>query len=169
MNADSTVELDGWHKTLASVCKGDEEVAEQGENEMTQVLRHRYENVELNDSQERGRDLNKAIGKVPIPTPRNRTPSRDQQTKDVNEEKITEEKEIRAMKRLEDVVALKSTETKTTSSKDAKIENHVSKSCSSACINIYFHLFFYRMVLRISGKCKEIQNQLSHQMLKVKA
>ena len=133
LNADSTVELDGWHKTLVSVCKGDEEVAEQGENEMTQVLRHRYENVELNDSQERGRDLNKGIGKVPIPTPRNRTPSRDINTKNPNEEKA-EEKEIRAMKRLEDVVAFKSTETKTTSSKDVNIENHVSKSCSSAYI-----------------------------------
>ena len=142
MNADSTVELDGWHKTLVSVCKGDEEVAEQGENEMTQVLRHRYENVELNDSQERGRDLNKGIGKVPIPTPRNRTPSRDPNTKNPNEEKVAE-KEIRAMKRLEDVVAFKSTETmknipitetKTTSSKDVNIENHVSKSCSSAFI-----------------------------------
>lgn len=133
LNADSTVELDGWHKTLVSVCKGDEEVAEQGENEMTQVLRHRYENVELNDSQERGRDLNKGIGKVPIPTPRNRTPSRDPNTKNPNEEKVAE-KEIRAMKRLEDVVAFKSTETKTTSSKDVNIENHVSKSCSSAYI-----------------------------------
>ena len=142
MNADSTVELDGWHKTLVSVCKGDEEVAEQGENEMTQVLRHRYENVELNDSQERGRDLNKAIGKVPIPTPRNRTPSRDPNTKNPNEEKFAEKKETRAMKRLEDIVAIKSTETKATSSKDVNIENHVSEKCSSACNNKYFLIFF---------------------------
>lgn len=126
LNADSTVELDGWHKTLVSVCKGDEEVTE-GENEMTQVLKHRYENVELNDSLERGRESNKTKGKVPIPTPRNRTPSRDSNIKDKAEEKVAEQKEIRAMKRLEDVVAIKSTETKTTSS-DVNIENHVSKS-----------------------------------------
>ena len=127
MNADSTVELDGWHKTLVSVCKGDEEVTE-GENEMTQVLKHRYENVELNDPLERGRDINKTKGRVPIPTPRNRTPSRDPNTTDINEEKVAEQKEIRAMKRLEDVVAIKSNETKTISSDDVNIENHVSRS-----------------------------------------
>ena len=125
LNADSTVELDGWHKTLVSVCKGDEEVTE-GENEMIQVSKHRYENVEVNDSLERGRESNKTKGKVPIPTPRNRTPSRDSNTKDITEEKVAEQKEIRAMKRLEDVVAVKSTETKTTIS-DVNIENNVSK------------------------------------------
>ena len=119
------MELDGWHKTLVSVCKGDEEVTE-GENEMIQVSKHRYENVEVNDSQERGRESNKTKGKVPIPTPRNRTPSRDSNTKDITEEKVAEQKEIRAMKRLEDVVAVKSTETKTTIS-DGNIENNVSK------------------------------------------
>ena len=117
LDADSTVELDGWYKTLASVCKGVEETIEQ-ENERSPAspaIKHRYENIESDDSLERGREINKSKAKVPIPTPRNRTPSRDQQTKDVNEEKITEEKEIRAMKRLEDVVALKSNPTKTNS------------------------------------------------------
>ena len=128
LDADSTVELDGWYKTLSSVCKGGEETIEQ-ENETTPVspaIKHRYENIESDDSLERGREINKTKAKVPIPTPRNRTPSRDQQPKGVNEEKITEEKEIRAMKRLEDVVALKSNATKTKSSEGVHVDKHVS-------------------------------------------
>ena len=124
LNADSSVELDGWHKTLASICEVGEETAEQGENVVTPVLKHRYENVELNNSPEHGRDLDKTKGKVPIPTPRNRTPSRDQQNKDITEERAVENKEIRAMKRLEDVVS-----PKMTSFKHDNLENHVSKCC----------------------------------------
>ena len=93
---------------------------------MSPAIKHRYENIESDDSLERGREINKTKAKVPIPTPRNRTPSRDQQTKDVNEEKITEEKEIRAMKRLEDVVTLKSNATKTKCSEGVHMDKHVS-------------------------------------------
>lgn len=129
LDADSTVELDGWYRTLASVCKGGEETIEQ-ENVTTPVspvLKHRYENIESDDPLERGREINKTKAKVPIPTPRNRTPSRDQQTKDVNEEKITEDKEIRAMKRLEDVVALqKSNATEPKKSEGVHMDKHVS-------------------------------------------
>ena len=73
LDADSTVELDGWYRTLASVCKGGEETIEQ-ENVTTPVspvFKHRYENIESDDPLERGREINKTKAKVPIPTPRN--------------------------------------------------------------------------------------------------
>ena len=47
LDADSTVELDGWYKTLASVCKGVEDTIEQ-ESERSPAspaIKHTYENI----------------------------------------------------------------------------------------------------------------------------
>ena len=124
LNADSTVELDGWHKTLDSVIKGSEKISHLGGNETTPATKYRYENVELNSSPERGREVIKSKGKVPIPTPRNITPSRDAQTKDVTEMK-DEDKQGKAIRRLDDVVKSESNEYITKLSDGNSTENQV--------------------------------------------
>ena len=69
LNADTSPEFDGWYKTIKGICNQKQE-----EEETTETSEDK--NVE-DDRKERGRQVTKNWGKTPVPTPRNRTPSRD--------------------------------------------------------------------------------------------
>ena len=66
LKADSDVEYDGWMRTIRS------------SSEPTDVKpRSRYENVEIDPTIEKVELVNKVKAKVPVPTPRTSTPSRE--------------------------------------------------------------------------------------------
>ena len=74
LNADSKAEFEGWHKTLKETCRNATSIKPENE----EVEKRPYENVEIPITCTRGRDPLKVKNKVPIPTPRNITPSREQ-------------------------------------------------------------------------------------------
>jgi len=75
LNADSKAEFEGWYKTLKDTCRIASGLNTDTETESED--KRSYENVEIPVASNRGRDPVKITNKVPIPTPRNRTPSRD--------------------------------------------------------------------------------------------
>ena len=75
LNADSKAEFEGWYKTLKDTCRSASGLKTDTETESED--KKSYENVEIPMTSNRGRDKVKIINKIPIPTPRNRTPSRD--------------------------------------------------------------------------------------------
>ena len=72
LNADTSPEFDGWYKTIKGICSK-REVKEEEE----ETKKNENKNEEDTDIKERGRQITKNWGKTPVPTPRNRTPSRD--------------------------------------------------------------------------------------------
>ena len=75
LNADSKAEFEGWYKTLKDTCRTATGVKTETENASEE--KRSYENIEIPVTSSRGRDPVKVKSKVPIPTPRNKTPSRD--------------------------------------------------------------------------------------------
>ena len=70
LNADSEPEFDGWLKTLLSVTERLKGAEEHGNNA---TVESNLTNVES----ERGRSRTRGWGKAPVPTPRSKTPSRE--------------------------------------------------------------------------------------------
>ena len=74
LQADSDVEYDGWLRTIRSSA------------EPTDVKpRSRYENVEIDPEIEKVELVNKVKAKVPVPTPRTSTPSRENSLGDMGD------------------------------------------------------------------------------------
>ena len=75
LNADSKAEFEGWYKTLKDTCRNISGLKTDTETESED--KRSYENVHIPLASDRGRDPVKVKNKVPIPTPRNKTPTRD--------------------------------------------------------------------------------------------
>ena len=94
LKADSSVEFDGWLRTIKNISiKVDdlEEVLYE-----SSVKKYRYENIEVNDTENIEHnecEATKIVGKIPVPTPRNRTSSKDNSS---NSEK-EDEQQVQSM------------------------------------------------------------------------
>ena len=93
LKADSDVEYDGWMRTIRS------------SSEPTDVKpRSRYENVEIDPTIEKVELVNKVKAKVPVPTPRTSTPSRENSLGDMGDHKDDDDKEVQGSKTSESQV-----------------------------------------------------------------
>ena len=100
LNADTSPEFDGWYKTIKGICSK-REVKEEEE----ETKKKENKNEDDTDIKERGRQITKNWGKTPVPTPRNRTPSREKS-------KIMEPAESSAKSSIESIMIEKEEVTK---------------------------------------------------------